>query len=138
MYFEPRQILNSQGYADPPGPDKGVLRTRYIALVEARLYDRNASALQRQGRLATYAPYEGQEAIQIGAVAQLQPAWHPDHSYGTSAILSVGRSHPRPVVRDGAVAIAHQFPLSLSYDHRIIDGAEGRRFMAAVTDALES
>lgn len=58
--------------------------------------------------------------------------------YGTSAILSVGRSHPRPVVKDGAVAIAYQFPLSLSYDHRIIDGAEGRRFMAAVTDALES
>lgn len=58
--------------------------------------------------------------------------------YGTSAILSVGRSRPRPVVRDGAVAVADQFPLSLSYDHRIIDGAEGRRFMAAVVEALES
>lgn len=58
--------------------------------------------------------------------------------YGTSAILSVGRAEPRPVVREDTVVIARQFPLSLSYDHRIIDGAGGRRFMAAVIEALES
>ena len=58
--------------------------------------------------------------------------------YGTSAILSVGRSEPRPVVRDERITIARQFPLSLSYDHRLIDGAEGRRFMAAVIEALEA
>lgn len=58
--------------------------------------------------------------------------------YGTSAILSVGRSRPQPVVRDDTIAIARRFPLSLSYDHRIIDGAEGRRFMAAVIEALET
>jgi pyruvate dehydrogenase E1 component alpha subunit len=40
-------------------------------MVVARMYDRKASALQRQGRLATYAPYEGQEAVQIGSVAPL-------------------------------------------------------------------
>ena len=58
--------------------------------------------------------------------------------YGTSAILSVGRSEPRPVVRETGIEIVSQFPLSLSYDHRIIDGATGRRFMAAVIEALES
>ena len=58
--------------------------------------------------------------------------------YGTSAILSVGRSEPRPVVRQTRIEIARQFPLSLSYDHRIIDGRMGRRFMAAVVEALES
>lgn len=57
--------------------------------------------------------------------------------YGTSAILSVGRSGPRAVVRDDSIVIVRQFPLSLSYDHRLIDGAEGRRFMAAVIEALE-
>ena len=57
--------------------------------------------------------------------------------YGTSAILSVGRAGPRPVVRGDTIVIARQFPLSLSYDHRIIDGAEGRRFLAAVIEALE-
>ncbi|MDE0368526.1 MAG: dihydrolipoamide acetyltransferase family protein [bacterium] len=57
--------------------------------------------------------------------------------YGTSAILSVGRAGPRPVVRNDRLEIVRQFPLSLSYDHRIIDGAEGRRFMAEVIAALE-
>ena len=57
--------------------------------------------------------------------------------YGTSAILSVGRAEARPVVRNDRIEIVRQFPLSLSYDHRIIDGAEGRRFMAAVIAALE-
>ena len=45
----------------------------YRAMVMARAYDRKCSALQRQGRLATYAPFEGQEAAQIGAVAALEP-----------------------------------------------------------------
>lgn len=56
---------------------------------------------------------------------------------GTSAILSVGRAEPRPVVRGGSVVVGTEFPLSLAYDHRIIDGATGRRFMAAVIDAIE-
>ncbi|MCY4368895.1 MAG: pyruvate dehydrogenase (acetyl-transferring) E1 component subunit alpha [bacterium] len=73
MYLKPRQILTPDGRTDPPGPDTGTVRTAYCALVEARLYDRKASALQRQGRLATYAPYEGQEAAQVGAVAPLRP-----------------------------------------------------------------
>lgn len=56
--------------------------------------------------------------------------------YGTAAILSVGRADPRPVVRQDAITIASEFPLSLSYDHRIIDGGTGRAFMAALIDAL--
>ncbi len=56
---------------------------------------------------------------------------------GTSAILSVGRAEPRPVVRDGSVVVGTEFPLSLAYDHRIVDGATGRRFMAAVIEAIE-
>ena len=57
---------------------------------------------------------------------------------GTSAILSVGRAEARAVVRDDQVVAVRQFPLSLSYDHRLIDGADGRRFMAAVIEALET
>ena len=57
--------------------------------------------------------------------------------YGTSAILSVGRGADRPVVRSGEVVVAPMFPLSLSYDHRVIDGALGRRFMAALVEAIE-
>jgi pyruvate dehydrogenase E2 component (dihydrolipoamide acetyltransferase) len=58
--------------------------------------------------------------------------------YGTTAILSVGRADPAPVVRDGQVVVARPLPLSLSYDHRLIDGAQGRRFLGAVVDAIEA
>ncbi len=56
---------------------------------------------------------------------------------GTTAILSVGRGEQRPVVRDGELALGWEMPLSLSYDHRVVDGALGRRFLAAVVAAIE-
>ncbi len=58
--------------------------------------------------------------------------------YGTTAILSVGRADPTPVVRDGEIVVGREMPLSLSYDHRAIDGSTGRAFMAAVVEALEA
>ena len=57
--------------------------------------------------------------------------------YGTTAILSVGRAEAQAVVRDGAVTIARMMPLSLSYDHRVIDGGLGRRFMTRLRENLE-
>ena len=72
MDLKPRRLLTPAGvHTGLTAPDVSVVRARYAALVEARLYDHKASALQRQGRLATYAPYEGQEATQVGAVAPL-------------------------------------------------------------------
>ncbi len=56
---------------------------------------------------------------------------------GTTAILSVGRARLKPVVLDGDLAIAPVMPLSLSYDHRVIDGAMGRRFMGLLMENLE-
>ena len=58
--------------------------------------------------------------------------------YGTTAILSVGRARPEAVVRSGNVVAELRIPLSLSCDHRAIDGALGRRFLAAVIDEIES
>jgi pyruvate dehydrogenase E1 component alpha subunit len=49
-------------------------RRLYRAMVAARVYDRKGTALQKQGRLATYAPLEGQEATQIGSAAALRPS----------------------------------------------------------------
>jgi pyruvate/2-oxoglutarate dehydrogenase complex dihydrolipoamide acyltransferase (E2) component len=57
--------------------------------------------------------------------------------YGTTAILSVGMARPKPVVSDDDLVIAPVMPLSLSYDHRVIDGAQGRRFIALVIENLE-
>ncbi|MBA2336463.1 MAG: 2-oxo acid dehydrogenase subunit E2 [Acidimicrobiia bacterium] len=58
--------------------------------------------------------------------------------YGTTAILSVGRADPTPVVRGDDIVIGLQLPLSLSYDHRAIDGSTGRAFMAALVECLEA
>ncbi len=57
--------------------------------------------------------------------------------FGTTAILSIGRADPKPVIRDDSITIAAEFPLSLSYDHRVIDGAMGRAFSLAVVTAIE-
>ncbi len=56
---------------------------------------------------------------------------------GTSAILSIGRASPTPIVEDGEVAIGLVAPIDLSYDHRLIDGALGQRFLADLMTALE-
>ena len=47
------------------------MKALYADMVEARTYDTKSMAMQRQGRLATYAPFRGQEAAQIGAAAAL-------------------------------------------------------------------
>jgi pyruvate dehydrogenase E2 component (dihydrolipoamide acetyltransferase) len=57
--------------------------------------------------------------------------------YGTTAILSFGRAREQPVARRGQVEVVPLLPLSLSYDHRVIDGALGRRFLRLVIDQLE-
>jgi pyruvate dehydrogenase E2 component (dihydrolipoamide acetyltransferase) len=57
--------------------------------------------------------------------------------FGTTAILSVGRAQEKAIVIDGELAIAPVMPLSLSYDHRVIDGGLGRRFIALVRENLE-
>ena len=56
---------------------------------------------------------------------------------GTTAILSVGRAQQKPIVFQDELVIAPVMPLSLSYDHRVIDGAVGRRFMALLMENLE-
>ena len=53
------------------------------------------------------------------------------------AILGVSRSAWQPVYRDLAFVPRLMLPLSLSYDHRAIDGADGIRFLRWVIQALE-
>jgi len=53
------------------------------------------------------------------------------------AILGVSRGSYEPVYKDGEFAPRLLLPLSLSYDHRIIDGADAARFIRWVVEALE-
>ena len=52
------------------------------------------------------------------------------------AILGVSRASIRPVYRDGQFAPRLMLPLSLSYDHRVIDGASAARFTAYMVKEL--
>jgi len=53
------------------------------------------------------------------------------------AILAVGAGEKRPVVRDGELAVATVMSLTLSSDHRIIDGAVAAQFMSVLKAYLE-
>lgn len=54
------------------------------------------------------------------------------------AILLVGRSRKMPVVVDDEVQIRLMMPLSLSYDHRLVDGGAAARFLNDVIDYLKA
>lgn len=62
----------------------------------------------------------------------------PIINYPEVAILLVGRSRWMPVVRDGQIVPRYMMPLSLSYDHRLVDGATAARFLNEVIDWLQS
>jgi pyruvate dehydrogenase E2 component (dihydrolipoamide acetyltransferase) len=65
-------------------------------------------------------------------------AFTPIINYPEVAILGLSRARLEPVVRDGAVTPRLLLPLSLSYDHRVIDGAGAARFTRRVAEFLES
>ena len=54
------------------------------------------------------------------------------------AILLLGRSRWMPVIREGKIETRLMMPLSLSYDHRVVDGATAARFLNEVIDYLQS
>jgi pyruvate dehydrogenase E2 component (dihydrolipoamide acetyltransferase) len=54
-----------------------------------------------------------------------------------AAILATGRIEPKPVVRDGAIVIRSILPISLTWDHRIVNGVPVGQFLETLTDLLE-
>jgi pyruvate dehydrogenase E2 component (dihydrolipoamide acetyltransferase) len=58
---------------------------------------------------------------------------HPE-----AAILSIGRIAERPVVREGVLAVAPTGYVSLTFDHRVVDGARAAEFGLAVIGRLEA
>lgn len=61
----------------------------------------------------------------------------PIINYPEAAILALGRVEPRPVLREGTVEARPAVTLSLSFDHRIIDGADADRAMSDLRMLLE-
>ncbi|MFC6615419.1 2-oxo acid dehydrogenase subunit E2 [Halopenitus salinus] len=54
------------------------------------------------------------------------------------AILGVNALSERAVARDGEVVVREVLPLDLSFDHRVVDGADAARFLATLVERLEN
>ena len=55
-----------------------------------------------------------------------------------AAILAVGAMTPKPVVRDGQVVVRQIMRVTMSCDHRVIDGATGAKFLQSLKKILEN
>lgn len=55
-----------------------------------------------------------------------------------TGILALMKMRPMPVVRDGAVVVRTMMNVVLSFDHRVLDGAEAARFTTALVKRLEA
>jgi pyruvate dehydrogenase E2 component (dihydrolipoamide acetyltransferase) len=61
----------------------------------------------------------------------------PIINFPETAILGVGRIKPVPAVHNGEIAIRQMMWLSLTFDHRLVDGAPAARFMQAIKQLIE-
>lgn len=66
------------------------------------------------------------------------PKFYPIINTPNAAILGVGTSVQKPVVKNGQIVVGTTMTLALSCDHRVVDGAVGAQFLAALKQLLES
>lgn len=123
--------------ATPAGLITPVLRradTRSLGELSAEL--RELAGRARDGRLKP-AEYDGGgfsiSNLGMYGVRQFAAILNPPQA----CILAVGAGEPRPVVREGALAIATVMTCTLSVDHRAVDGAVGAEFLAAFKGLIE-
>jgi pyruvate dehydrogenase E2 component (dihydrolipoamide acetyltransferase) len=64
-------------------------------------------------------------------------AFTPIVNWPEVAILGVARARMEPVYADGEFVPRFLMPLTLSYDHRVIDGADGVRILRWIVEAIE-
>jgi pyruvate dehydrogenase E2 component (dihydrolipoamide acetyltransferase) len=55
-----------------------------------------------------------------------------------AAIIAIGGASPTPVVRDGEIVVRHIMNVTMSCDHRVVDGATGARFLETFRQMLEA
>ncbi|MCA9051934.1 MAG: 2-oxo acid dehydrogenase subunit E2 [Planctomycetaceae bacterium] len=65
-------------------------------------------------------------------------AFTPIINYPQTAILGIGRILREPVVRDDQVTIGHTLTLSLTFDHRTIDGAPAARWLRRLSETIRA
>lgn len=93
------------------------------------------AARGREGKLAAHEMKGSTISISnIGSAGGM--FFTPIINYPEVAILGTGRISEKPVVRDGEVVVAPVMALSLSFDHRLIDGATAQNFMNYIKQLL--
>src|SRR5574340_84432 len=106
---------------------KGIVQlARELGEVSARARDRKLSAAEMQGGCFTISSLGG-----IGGTA-----FTPIINAPEVAILGVSRAGMKPVYQNGEFVPRLMLPVSLSYDHRVIDGASAVRFTVFLTQVL--
>jgi pyruvate dehydrogenase E2 component (dihydrolipoamide acetyltransferase) len=106
---------------------KGLVQlAKELGEISARAREKKISAADMQGGCFTISSLGG-----IGG-----SYFTPIINAPEVAILGVSRASMKPVWRDGAFVPRLMLPLSLSYDHRVIDGAAGARFITALVKVL--
>jgi pyruvate dehydrogenase E2 component (dihydrolipoamide acetyltransferase) len=106
---------------------KGIVQlAQELMEVSARARDKKITAADMQGGCFTISSLGG-----IGGTS-----FTPIINAPEVAILGVSRSSMKPVWKDGEFVPRLMLPLSLSYDHRVIDGAAGARFTTYLAHVL--
>ncbi len=106
---------------------KGIVQlAQELGEISARAREKKISAAEMQGGCFTISSLGG-----IGGTA-----FTPIINAPEVAILGVSRSSMKPVWKEGEFVPRLMLPLSLSYDHRVIDGAAGARFTTYLAHVL--
>lgn len=107
-----------------------------LSLLELADAVKSLAATAREGRTSPVELAGGTFSISNIGVFGID-AGTPILPPGQSGILAVGAVRRLPWEHRGEIALRHLMTLSLSFDHRIVDGAEGARFLKDVADVLE-
>ena len=106
---------------------KGIVQlAKELGEISARAREKKLTAADMQGGCFTISSLGG-----IGGTA-----FTPIINAPEVAILGVSRSSMKPVYKDGEFVPRLMLPLSLSYDHRVIDGASAARFIVYLSQTL--
>jgi len=106
---------------------KGIVQlAKELAEISGRAHEKKITAAEMQGGCFTISSLGG-----IGGTA-----FTPIINAPEVAILGVSRSSMKPVYKDGKFEPRLMLPLSLSYDHRVVDGASAARFTTYLAQVL--
>jgi pyruvate dehydrogenase E2 component (dihydrolipoamide acetyltransferase) len=100
----------------------------------------DVDALAERARAGTLAPEELRgSTFTVTSAGKLAGLFvTPLVNHPEVAILGVHRIGPRPVVREGEIVVRQTGNISVTFDHRVVDGARAAQFTLAVIDRLQS